>query len=414
MALRDIIEWFMGAPAPQASAATYKMVLGTGGDGGVLTYAPAVVSPETAMRHSAVFRAVSLISGTIAMLPLNVYKRQGDGDRELALKHPASRLLLQRPNNRMSRTVFWRQMISQALLAGNGVAWIQRQQSGAPKALWPIPWSRVSTQLVGQRIRYHLTLDDGTSIEAWEDDVLHIPGSPEWVDTYAKTPISAYADAVGIGLEANRFARKYFENDATPSGYISYPNKLAAGTNQADEIRNYWRQKFGGDNRHSGPAVLTDGGEFKQLSIKAEDAQLLETRRFQIEDIARVFGVPRFLLAMDETSWGSGIEQLGIFFVRYTLAPHLQAIRDECDWKLFGTDQHFCDFDPSELLKGDTKSMFEAVRLSIGGSSGPGIKTQNEWRKEFNLPRVDDPAADKLTTWNGTTPDAPAPQPPAG
>jgi HK97 family phage portal protein len=286
-------------------------------------------------------------------------------------------------------------------LTGNGVAWIQRQQSGAPKALWPIPWSRCNLELVGQRVRYLLALDDQTSITVWEDDVLHIPGSPEWVDIYAKSPISAYSDSVGIGLEANRFARKYFENDATPSGYISYPNRLAAGSNQADEIRNHWKQKFGGDNRHSGPAVLTDGGEFKQLSINAHDAQLLDTRRFQIEDIARIFGIPRFLLALDETSWGSGIEQLGIFFIRYTLGPHMQAIRDECDWKLFGTDNHFCDFDSSELLKGDTKSIMEAARLSLGGSSGPGIKTQNEWRRDLNLPRVTDPNADNLTNWSG-------------
>ena len=373
------------------------------------------VSSETAMRHSAVHRSVSLISSAVARLPAYTYRLQADGDRELNTTHPAAALLLKRPNPRISRTTFWRAIVSEMLLEGQGIAWIQRAQSGQPRALWPVPWRNTSVQLASGRLIYRMTLDGGQQVVADQDDVLHFPGSSEWDETEFKTPIRAYADSVAIGLEANRYARKYLENDATPSGYIAYPNKLR-DRSQGDEIRAYWRQKFGGENRFAGPAVLTEGGEFKQIAMNAQDAQLMETRRFQIEDIGRIFGVPRFLLALDETSWGSGIEQLGILFVRFTLDPHLQAIKDEVDWKLFGTDAHFVDFDTSELMRGDTKAMFEAYRMALGGNNGPGFLSQNEVRRKLHLPRSDAPEADQLLQWaraagqTGGT-DAAAPEP---
>ena len=142
--------------------------------------------------------------------------------------------------------------------------------------------------------------------------------------------------AVGLGIEADRFAQKYFENDATPSGYIRYEKGFSGGEGAKDELRAFWQRTFGGEGRHSGPAILDQGGQYVPIPISAQDAQLLDTRRFQIEDIARIFGVPRFLLGMDETSWGSGIEALGIGFVTYTLDPHLCAIEDEVNHKLYG------------------------------------------------------------------------------
>lgn len=357
------------------------------------------VSPDSAMRHAAVFRAVSLIAGAVARLPAYTYRLQKDGDRERNDSHPSGYLLLKRPNPRMSRTIFWRQVATEMLLEGQGIVWVQRRQSGAPVALWPIPWRRTTVNLAGGRLVYRLTLDGGAQIAADQDDVLHIPGSNDWDETECKTPIRAYADSVAAGIEANRYARRYFENDATPGGYIKYPNKLR-DAKQADEIRAYWQQKFGGERRFAGPAVLTEGGEFHNIAINAKDAQLLEARRYSVEDIARIFGVPRFLLALDETSWGSGIEQLGILFVRYTLAPHLTAIEDECNAKLFGTDAHFVDFDERELMRGDTKSMFESYRMAMGGNNGPGFLTQNEVRRELNLPRDEAASSDELLNWS--------------
>lgn len=356
------------------------------------------VSADSAMRHAAVYRCVTLIAGSIAMLPLVTYRVQPDGDREANRSHPAAPLLALRPNARMSKVTFWRQIVQQMLLRGNGIAWIERTRNGAPVALWPIPWQRTAVTMMDDgALVYRMTLDNMEIVEAHQDDVLHIPGSPVWLGLMAQTPIQAMTMAIGIGLEADGFAKKYFENGGSADGYITYPQVFQSANGQADAIREYWRNRFGGQNRFSGPMVLDQGGKYETISITAEDAQLLETRRFQIEDIGRLFGVPRHLLGMDETSWGSGIEALGISFVTYTLGPHLQAIEDELDWKLFGTAAHHAEFDTAALTQGDQKSTFEAYGRALGGAPGPGWMTVNEVRRRARLPGIE--GGDNLTTW---------------
>ncbi|ATC26489.1 phage portal protein [Caulobacter vibrioides] len=357
------------------------------------------VSPDTAMRHSTVYRCVFLIASAIAKAPLLSFRRGEDGFDVELVDHPTARLLKDRPNPRMTPTIFWRLVVSQMLLRGNGIVWIERKRSGEPVALWPIPMARVTISLRNGRLRYQLTLDDGTIVIADQDDVLHFPGSTEWDGLKCKTPIQAMGASVGIGLEADRYARAFFENDATPPSYITYPNQFKNASGQADEIRRVWKDRFGGANRHSGPAVLDQGGEVKQLAITAEDAQLLETRKFQVEDIARLFGVPRPLLAMDDTTWGSGVDSLGLLYLVHTLDPHFVAIAQECGWKLYTPWAIYCAHDPEALTQSDTKGRSEADRVALGGSAGPGYMTPNEVRRRRRLPRSSDPNADKLTGW---------------
>ncbi|KTS25062.1 hypothetical protein NS228_20410 [Methylobacterium indicum] len=372
------------------------------------------VSPATAMRHAAVYRCVSIIAFAAAMLPLKTYRELDDGDREPSLDHPAADLLRIRPNPRLSRTLWLRTMLAQMLLRGNAVTWIERKASGDPVALWPIPFERVAVSLAGDRLRYRLILDTGTAVVVDQDDVLHVPGSAEWDGVTAMTPIRAMSAAVGLGIEADRFAQSYFENDAAPSGYISYPQVYKG---DKDELRGFWRRTFGKSGRHAGPAVLDQGGTYNRIPISAQDAQLLDTRRFQIEDIARIFGVPRFLLGMDETSWGSGIEALGIGFVTYTLDPHLVAIEDEVNHKLYGRGRpsrpgrnpprFLGEFDRDVLVRGNIESRFKAYRLALGGSSGPGWMTPNEVRRKQNDRAR--PDGDGLAAWKApTTPPEPA------
>jgi HK97 family phage portal protein len=365
------------------------------------------LSPDVAMRHATVWRCVSLISGIGAAIPIHTYHEDPDGSRSPTDSHAAARLLALRPNPRMSRSVFWRRIYSQMLFRGNGYAWIERRLNGQPMALWPVPYERCSVDLMSDgSARYRMWLDDMTEIVAHQDDVLHFPGSSVWdmQGLRCKTPMQAMAATVAIGLSADKYAQAYFDNDATPPIYISYPNKFQSGPKQGEDIRDYWKRQFGGENRHSGPAVLDQGGEVKQLDISAEDAQLLETRRFSVEDIGRIFGVPRFLLGMDETSWGSGIEALGIGFVTYTMDPHFVAIQDECNWKLFGTSKTFCEYDRDALIRGDIKARAEADRLALGGSAGPGWATQNDIRRSRNMRPV--PNGDKLTDWAAVKPPA--------
>lgn len=374
------------------------------------------VSPDTAMNHSTFYRCVFLIAGSIAMLNFNTYKIGEDGHREIDLTSPASKLISVRPNGRMSCTMLWRHIVSDMLMNGNGIAFIERDMNGKPLALYPVPWARVGIRLqwsgAGQIQVYTLTLDDGRYVVAHQDDVLHIPGSPVWQIFRALSPLQAYATAVGIGISADQFAKAYFDNGSSPDGYIKYPAGLTKGKDQADEIRTYWKERFGGHKRFSGPAVLTEGGEFVQVQLNAADAQLLDSRRFSVSDIGRVFGVPPHMLGETDkaTSFGKGLEELTQSFVDFTLGPHLRAIEDEVNYKLVRQSTKTAEFDREGFVRGDLKSRMEAFQIALGGAQGPGIITPNEARQKMNLGPSQDPAADKLVTWPGspkaTPPDA--------
>lgn len=364
------------------------------------------VTADTAMQHSAVYRCVFLISGCVSMLPFPLYKKGENGHREKLEKHPLAFKVDKRPNPRLSASMFWRSILTDMLLNGNGLAWIERK-GPKPAALHYVPFTRAGIRLdriLGEPTQvYTLTLDDGRLITAHQDDVLHIPGSPVWQIFRAFSPLTAYAMTVGIGISADAFAKAYFDNGSTPDGYITYPNSIKK--DQADEIRKHWMSKHGGENRFAGPAVLTDGGKFEQLKINAADAQLLDSRRFSVEDIARIFGVPPHLLGqMDKaTSFGKGLEELSQAFIDFTLGPHLQAIEDEVNYKLLGEGSDLCfEYDREAFVRGDLLSRMQAYQVGLGGNNSPGVMTQNEVRGRLNLGLSDDPRADELVGWSAT------------
>jgi HK97 family phage portal protein len=370
---------------------------------------PAGVSVDKAMTHSAFYRCVFLIAGSISMLPFNVYKIQPNGHRELVPEHPVAKLIGRRPNERLSPSIYWRSVTTDMLTAGNGVAWIERKSiySPQPKALHYVPWSRAGVRLdrfENEPLQtYVLTLDDGRMVTAHQDDVLHIPGSAYWQIFRAMSPLTAYAMAVGIGISADAFAKAYFDNGATPDGYITYPGGLIGekGKDAKAESRKYWMAQFGGDSRFAGPAILTDGGKFEQAHINAADAQLLDSRRFTVEDVCRVFGVPLHLVSYSDkaTPVAKGLEEQTQSFVDFTLGPHLKAIEDEVNHKLIRDPSFIAEFDREAFVRGDMKARMEAYQIALGGNNGPGVMTQNEVRGKLNLGRSDDPAADRLVTW---------------
>jgi HK97 family phage portal protein len=370
------------------------------------------VSPEGAMAHAAYYGSIRLISGVIGMLPFCLYQKGTKGHRTLIEGDARAGMIARRPNPRLSASIYWRSIVSDMLSNGNGVSWIERR-GAMPVRLHFVPWSRAGIRL--DRILdeptqvYTLTLDDGRVIQAHQDDVLHIPGSPRWEIFRAMSPLTAYAMAVGIGISADAFAKAYFDNGSSPDGYISYPGGISKTEQQSKEIRNHWMSKFGAENRFAGPAVLTDGGEFKEIRINAADAQLLDTRKFSGEDIsARVFGVAPILLGYGDKSsnWGTGIEQLTRAFVEFTLGPHLKAIEEEVNYKVIRDEKLVAEFDRDAFIRGDLLARMQAFRTALGGNNGPGVMTQNEVRVRLNLGEVADEAANTLVAWS-----APSAQP---
>ena len=179
-----------------------------------------------------------------------------------------------------------------------------------------------------------------------------MPGSATWDIFRAVSPLTAYALSVGIGLSADHYAKAYFDNGFSADGVVSYPVK--AGSEQRDEIRDYVKRKLGGNNRFSGPLVLDQGGTFAQLQINAADAQLINARRFNAIDIARIFRVPPHLInEFDKANaFGKGLEEMTQQFLDYTLGPHLKAIEDEVNFKLYpGHGNRRCKFDRDGFIR---------------------------------------------------------------
>ena len=347
-----------------------------------------VVNSQTVMRASAVYACVRLIAGAIGSLPLEVFRRKSDS-RERFSKHSLYNLLRYQANPMVSAIVYWEAICSHMLLSGNGYSIIHRNGQGDPLALTVVSPNRVDVDIKNDRLIYFITLDDGQYLPFDQDDVLHIPGVG-WDGKKGLSVIGSVGqNSIGCAMAADEYAARFFDNDATPRGYLSYPKKTTE--EQVNEIRQYWFRKHQGlENKHL-PAVITDGGEFKDIAMSAQDSQLIETRKFQVCDIARIFGVPPHLIGETEksTSWGTGIEQQSIGFVQYTLRPHLTRIEQEVNRKLFRSKAYFAEFNVSALLRGDIKGRNEAYQIALGGNQQPGYMTVNEIRKLENLPPID-------------------------
>jgi HK97 family phage portal protein len=301
------------------------------------------------------------------------------------------------------------------MLHGNAYAEILRGPGGSIRGLMPLHPRRVSVGVWenGERLAYAVEPDpfvQGAKVPTRvldQDDMLHVAGLG-FDGVTAPSPLRhALRMTGGVALAAQQFSGQFFANSARPDYAITTDQKLSP-----DSLENMKAQI---DERHRGPSnsgrpmILTGGMDIKVLTMPLEDMQLLETRKFQIEEIARVYGIPPFMLGHNEktTSWGSGIEAMGIGFVRYSLRQDLNKFTGEINRKFFRSARRVVDFDTTELERADTKSLFESFRIAVGRAGEPGFMTTEEVRDRLNLKRVPD------GTLNPGVTDA-QPAPPAG
>ncbi len=343
------------------------------------------VNERTAMRVSAVYSCVALISGAVVSIPLNFYKRT-ENDIPEKIKHDLWWLLNQEPNPCYSAGVLWEFLLSSILLHGDAFAKIIRPSRYSPKiagfeGIHPLA---VSVQKKDGRLIYTIYRLDGKTEVVDQDDMLHVPNLGFDGLRGASTLKNALLQSAGIAIAADQYSGEFFQNGAMPDFAIKTKGKLTP--EQAESIKNNIASRHSGmGNRHK-PMVLQGDLEIEKLSINAEDAQLLATRQFQVEDIARIFGVPPFMIGHNEktTSWGAGIEQLGIGFVKYTLNKYLVKFQQEINRKCFRATAIFCEFNTAGLERGDLKSRYEAHRISLGRAGEPAWKTVNEVRRLEN------------------------------
>lgn len=354
------------------------------------------VTEHTVMMISAVYASVALIGGALASLPLHIYKKTEDGrDR---YQSPLWWLFNESPWPNWTSAGAW-QFVAQSIgLKGDAFQRIHRgvgNEISAIRGFEPIHPDRIVVDNVNGRNVYAYYDGSGTLHTVDQDDMLHFSGVG-FDGKRSMSPIKyALKVPAGISLDADRFAGSFFKNGARPDFALKTPGKL--DKEQADLLRNTWISTHQGPNNAHLPAVLTGGLEVQQLTMDAEDAQLLATRRFQIEDIARIFGVPPHMIGHTEksTSWGSGVEQMSIAFIRYTMRRHLDVIQQEINRKVWPKSLRvFAEFNADALMDGDSKAQAEYFSKSLGGPGSQGWMTINEVRKLKNLKPVE--GGDKL------------------
>lgn len=363
--------------------------------GGGFSDAGLLVSKRSAMQVTAVFRCVSILANTVASLPLVVYRRTADG-KEPWPAHPAYKLLHDTPNDRMTSMTFRELLMVSLLLDGNGYAPIRWAGNGYPTEIVISLPERTEVFLTESgRLAYRITDESGGQSVVTASNMIHVPGIG-FDGLKGMSVISAVArQSVGLALAMDGSLSRLHANGARPSGAVEAEAALSADA--------FKRLKAQFDALYSGVAnagktvFLDKGMKFNPIQINPVDAQTLESRRFQVTDIARIFGVPPHMIGETDkaTSWGTGIEQMTIGFVQYSLRPWLVRIEQELNRKLFGRE-FFCEFNLDGLLRGDSKTRAEFYASGIQN----GWIKPNEARKLENLP-PEPGTGDKLYA-NGT------------
>lgn len=322
------------------------------------------VNERTAMQTSAVYACVRILAESVAGLPLHVYERTANGSKSTKPSHPLYRLLHDEPNREMTSFVFRETLMSHLLLWGNAYAQIIRDGRGFPIALYPLLPDRMAVDRNESGELVYTYQSDKGHIKLRRENVLHIPGLG-FDGLIGYSPIAMAKNAVGLALATEDYGATFFANGANPGGVLEHPGVIKP--EQADRLRESWQSQFGGANAHK-VAVLEEGLKFHQMSIPPEQAQFLETRKFQINEIARIFRVPPHMVGDLEKSSFSNIEQQSLEFVKYTLDPWVVRWEQSLQQALILPSEKatiFIKFNLDGLLRGDYQSRMQGYSTGI-------------------------------------------------
>lgn len=263
------------------------------------------VTERSAMQMTAVYSCVRVLSEAVAGLPLHLYKYRSDGGKEKSIDHPLYFLLHDEPNPEMTSFVFRETLMTHLLLWGNAYAQIIRNGKGEVIALYPLMPNRMTVDRDSSGnlyYKYYRGSDEAIRSKEYEVilspyDVLHIPGLG-FDGLVGYSPIAMAKNAIGLAIATEEFGAKFFANGAAPSGVLEHPGTIKDPT----KVREAWQSQFGGSSNSGKVAVLEEGMKYTPISISPEQAQFLETRKFQINEIARIFRVPPHMVGDLEKS----------------------------------------------------------------------------------------------------------------
>lgn len=360
------------------------------------------VNERSAMQITAVYACVRILSESVAQLPLHLYKYE-NGSKVKAIDHTLYRLLHDEPNPEMSSFVFRETLMTHLLLWGNAYAQIIRNGKGEILALYPLMPNRMKVDRDEKGNLYYEyshrsdeanTLKNET-IKLRPRDVLHIPGLG-FDGLIGYSPIAMAKNAIGMAIACEEYGSKFFANGAAPSGVLEHPGTIK----DPEKVRESWQGKFGGSENSNKIAVLEEGMKYVPIGIAPEQAQFLETRKFQTIEIARIFRVPPHMIAELDKSSFSNIEQQSLEFVKYTLEPWIARWEQAIQRSLLLENEkstYFAKFNLEGLLRGDYESRMKGY--AVGRQNG--WMSANTIRELENLDKIPKEEGGDLLLVNG-------------
>jgi len=349
------------------------------------------VNEHTAMQMTAVYSCVRILSETLAGLPLHVYRYNDSGGKEKYLKHPLYKLLHDEPNPEMTSFACRETLMSHLLLWGNAYAQRIRNARGEVIALYPLMPNKMTVDRDSKGRLFYLysrtsddapTLGDDSQVYLAPSEVLHIPGLG-FDGLIGYSPIAMAKNAVGLAIATEEYGAKFFANGAAPGGVLEHPGTIK----DPQKVKESWNSAYQGSQNAHRVAVLEEGMKYQPIGISPEQAQFLETRKFQINEIARIFRVPPHMLADLEKSSFSNIEQQSLEFVKYTLDPWVVRWEQSmCRALLMESEKPivFIKFNVDGLLRGDYVSRMSGYATA----RQHGWMSANDIRELENLDRI--------------------------
>lgn len=352
---------------------------------GAMSDAGQYVDARSAEGVATVFAAVNLIAGTVASLPLHVYRRLDNGDRERASDHPLANILAARPNATQTAFELREMLTAQCLLSGNAYAEIRTDRSGTVTDLVPInPRDVTVVKLAGGRHRYDVTTD-GRMRSLLAEEVLHLRDRSE-DGLVGRSRVQVARETLGGALALQTHGNRAFANGTRLSGVLQTPGMLSADQHQ--RLAASWRTQYTGADNAGKTAVLESGLEFKPLSMSNEDAQWLQARQFSVEEVARLFNVPPVLLGdLRHANFSNSVEMMR-HFVTVTLRPWLSRWEQALERALLGPvarGRYYIEHSAEGLLRGDAVNRADFYGKAIAS----GWMLRSEARRLENLPAIE-------------------------
>ena len=352
------------------------------------------VNERSAMQMTAVYSCVRILAEAVAGLPLHLYRYKEDGGKERAIDNNLYHLLHDEPNKEMSSFIFRETLMTHLLLWGNAYAQIIRNGKGEVVALYPLMPNKMQVDRDENGELYYIYTRsseeaktmEGSTVYLTPRDVLHIPGLG-FDGLVGYSPIAMAKNAIGLAIATEEYGAKFFANGAAPSGVLEHPGTIK----DPSRLRENWNSTFGGSANSGKVAVLEEGMKYTPISISPEQAQFLETRKFQIDEIARIFRVPPHMVGDLEKSSFSNIEQQSMEFVKYTLDPWVIRWEQSLSRSLLNEDEkrkYFFKFNLEGLLRGD----YESRMSGYATARQNGWMSANDIRELENLDKI--PAED--------------------